>query len=84
MAIILAFAASPKLLKFHPFQFRWSVCTLLNKTILNAYVIWHQAKQDDEYDWQVVMVLQGSGHGIYEGTTLAFTWRNWEKPQETS
>jgi len=30
------------------------------------------------------MDLEGGGHDQFEDTTLAFTWRNWWKPQKLS
>jgi hypothetical protein len=33
-------------------------------------------------EWQVGKDLEESGHGLIFGTTLAFAWRNWQKPQK--
>jgi hypothetical protein len=28
--------------------------------------------------------MEGSGHGLIWGTNLAFAWKDWQKPQNTS
>jgi hypothetical protein len=34
-------------------------------------------------EWWIGKDLKGSGHGLNEGTILAFACRDWAKPQKT-
>jgi hypothetical protein len=36
------------------------------------------------YEQQIGKDVKGSGHGLFQGNILAFAWRDWENPQETS
>jgi hypothetical protein len=74
-------------------------CCWLNRSKYNAYwylgdlmtLLWMQRLYTYSVKWNGKIMngdldkdMEGGGHGLFEGAILAFSWRDWGKPQRTS